>query len=187
MKSEEKMMYITYKGDYCRDYVNDYNTKNYSVTELVDICDEWTREDQRKAKMGEDDNPHEYYIIGDDGVVPIIYKAWGDEIDICYYFTSQEDAEEKIDEWIEEDKKEFGEVDESVYHISEYKQDDIAGVFAAIMTSARARLGMTIQEMALSIGVPQRTLEEWIAGRHSPSAITREAVLGKIDNLEKSR
>ena len=39
------MKYITFTGDQCKTYVHDYNTKNFTEQELIDIATEWQKED----------------------------------------------------------------------------------------------------------------------------------------------
>jgi DNA-binding transcriptional regulator YiaG len=38
----------------------------------------------------------------------------------------------------------------------------------------------TTQDLARALGVPKRTLDDWLVGRSVPAAITREAVLSKL-------
>lgn len=56
--------------------------------------------------------------------------------------------------------------------------------FEESLKSEKARLGMTLAELASALAVGQRTVEHWINGDRVPLDVTREGALARLSKIK---
>lgn len=63
------------------------------------------------------------------------------------------------------------------------EQAILQNTFRGELHEAYKATGLSQRALAEAIGVPRRTLEDWLTGRRTPTKLTQEAALAKIRSL----